>query len=290
MTSAGNRENRESTTVTTDLGTATSSGNGTAAPGKPAGRYAIAVLGKAFDLIDLLDRRDGLTLTQISADSGMSKPTALRILANLEERGYVERDAAGRYHLGMRLLQLGTRITHELDLRTVAHPVLKQLNAECSETVNLAVPSAAGVVYIDIIESAQGLRMAATIGAVDDVHSTAVGKAMAAQWSEAALDEMLAHRPLTPKTGKTITDVAHLKRDLAVVRQRGYAIDDEENESSARCVGAPLFDHRGACVGAISISGPATRMPHERINELGQRIVQAARSISQQLGADGAWP
>jgi DNA-binding IclR family transcriptional regulator len=255
-----------------------------ASEAKANGRYSIAVLGKAFDLIDLLDRQPGLTLTEISTQAEMNKATALRILANLEERRYVERDTNGRYHLGVRLLQLGTRMSNGLDLRTIARPMLKKLNAIYSETVNLAVASSSGVVYIDIIESAQGLRMAATVGAVDDVHSTAIGKSMAAHWPPTVLEAMLARRPMAPKTEKTITDRDRFNDELAQVRRLGYAIDDEENESSARCVGAPIFDHLGQCVGGISVSGPATRMKALDIDEVGRRVVDAAMEISRQLG------
>ena len=255
-----------------------------ASPTKPGNRYAIAVLGKALDLIDVLDGEEGLTLTALSLRTGINKATALRILANLEERAYVERDGDGRYRLGVRLLQLGSRMSAGLDLRTTARPVLKRLLAEFDETVNLAVPSPSGIVYIDILESARGLRMAATVGLRDDFHSTAVGKAILAQWPEEQVTRALGDGPLVAKTRRTIVAPAALRRELAAVRQRGYALDDEENESGARCVGAPLFDHRGDCVGAISVSGPASRLADGGIAALAPRVVAASREISASLG------
>src|SRR6266545_2002433 len=114
---------------------------------KRGGRYPIAVLTKALDLLDLLDAREALTLTELSVLAGINKATTLRVLANLEDRGYVERDpATARYRLGVRLLQLGNRKSEGLDLRTVARPVLKRLHTEFAETVNLAIPTAAGIV------------------------------------------------------------------------------------------------------------------------------------------------
>ena len=249
---------------------------------KSTNRYAIAVLGKAFDLLDVLDAEEGLT--ELGARAGLNKVTALRILANLAEREYVERDADGRYHLGVRLLQLGMRKSAGLDLRTVARPALKRLHAASEETVNLAVPRAKAIVYIDILESARGLRMAAAVGMGDAYHSTAIGKAILAQWADERVGQTLGGSALARKTPWTIVDLTALRRELAAVRARGYAVDDEENEAGARCVGAPLFDHRGECIGAISVSGPASRLADRRIAELAPRVVAAGREISAALG------
>jgi IclR family KDG regulon transcriptional repressor len=247
------------------------------------GRYSIAVLGKALDLLDALDIDEALTLTELSARVGIPKATALRVLANLEERGYVERDAHGQYRLGMRLLQLGARKSAGLDLRTIARPVMKQLHAEFDETVNLAVPGDDGIIYIDILQSPRGLRMAATVGMRDDYHSSALGKAMLANWPEARAVRVLGGS-LGRKTDRTVATIEQLRSELADVRRKGFAIDDEENEVGARCVGAPILDHRGSCVGAISVSGSASRLTAERIETLADRVRAAAATISRTMG------
>ncbi len=252
---------------------------------RPAGRYRIGVLAKALDLIDLLDEHEALTLTELSSRSGINKVTVLRILANLEERGYVERDdATGRYRLGFRLLELGMRKSEGLDLRTVARPALKTLHAETGETVNLAIPGRDGLVYIDIIESTHGLRMAATIGARDDYHSTALGKAMLAHFPAPLREEFLARQALPRKTSRTIVEPVALLAELDRVREAGFAVDDEENEPGARCIAAPVFDYRGRVVGAISISGPASRVSRDRERELAARVIVAAQDVSAALG------
>jgi DNA-binding IclR family transcriptional regulator len=253
--------------------------------GSPAGgRYAIAVLGKALDLIDALDNGDALTLTQLSQRVGVPKPTSLRILANLEDRGYVERDSHGQYRLGIRLLQLGARKSEAMDLRTVARPFMKELHAEFDETVNLAVPGEGGIVYIDILQSTRGLRMAATVGMRDDYHSSALGKAMMSSWPDTKIERELGAGPFERKTAKTVRTREEFVDKLGDVRLRGYALDDEENEMGARCVGAPIFDHRGTCIGAVSVSGSASRLTDERVESLGRRVRQAAASISKTLG------
>jgi DNA-binding IclR family transcriptional regulator len=248
------------------------------------GRYTIAVLGKAMDLLDALDDDGAPTLTELSERTAIHKATALRILANLEERGYVERDGQGRYSLGVRLLQLGVRISTGRDLRTVARPVLQALHDEFDETINLAVPADGGLVYIDILQSAQGLRMTASVGMRDDYHSAALGKAIIAQWPLAAVERALPPDPLPRKTPRTLLTRDALFAELDKAREQGFAIDDEENETGARCVAAPLFDHRGQCVGAISIAGPASRLTPDCLAPLGERIRSAAEGISARLG------
>jgi DNA-binding IclR family transcriptional regulator len=250
---------------------------------KSTNRYAIAVLGKALDLLDALDTGEALTLTELSARIGVPKATALRVLANLEERGYVERDAHGQYRLGMRLLQLGARKASGLDLRTLARPVMKQLHAEFDETVNLAVPGDDGIIYIDILQSARGLRMAATVGMRDPYHSSALGKAMLSHLPDARVEQLVGGS-LGRKTERTVASVERLQDELAEVRRRGYAIDDEENEVGARCIGAPILDHRGQCAGAISVSGSASRLTDERIATLAERVRSAATAISRTMG------
>jgi DNA-binding IclR family transcriptional regulator len=248
-----------------------------------APKYRIGVLHKTFDLLDVLEREGPLTLTELSNRAATNKVTVLRILANLEARGYVDRDEFGRYSLGMRLLQLGLRKSAATDLRAIAHPVLRELRDRFDETVNLGIPDGAGILYIDILESSLGLRMAATVGARDDLHSTAIGKAIASSWNgrQPARIELPA---LPPKTGRTITSVDQFRRELEVVRVRGYSIDDEENETGARCIGAPIFDHTGECVGAISVSGPTIRMTEDRVIEIVPAIQNAAATISELLG------
>lgn len=258
---------------------------GTSDSSDSKGRYSIAVLGKALDLLDALDSDDPLTLTQLSAQVGIPKATALRVLANLEDRGFVERDDHGQYRLGVRILQLGSRKSSALDLRTLARPAMRTLHAEFDETVNLAVPAEDGIVYIDILQSPRGLRMAATVGMRDDYYSSALGKAMMSSWSDAQIDQTLRSVPLERKTEHTLLTIDAVKRSLIDVRSRGFALDDEENEIGARCVGAPIFDHRGVCIAAISVSGSASRLTPERIAEVGRRVRVAAATISRAMGS-----
>src|SRR5688572_8075481 len=140
-------------------------------PGPDEGRYAIAVLLKAFDLLDAIAELNKPTLSQLSDATGQNRPTTLRILSNLVTRGYAERDRDGRYRLGVKLLYLGGRAAASIDLRTIARPALEELHRTLEETINLAIPAEHGIVYIDILESVRDLRMVATVGMRDNFHS-----------------------------------------------------------------------------------------------------------------------
>ena len=254
-------------------------------PAAAARRYEMGSLNRALDLLELVGHEPGLTLSELGRRSGLSKVTTFRILANLEHRSYVRRDGeAGRYSLGPKVIQLGGQLFEALDLRLIARPLLEDLWRRSGETVNLAVPVDDSITYIDILQSPQGLRMAARVGATDDLHSTALGKAMLAFEPEAAVIEVARHRGLVRKTDRTISDVHLLLEDLRAVRERGYSIDDEENEPGARCVAAPVFGPMGSVVGAISISGPATRVTPERLPDLGVAVRRVGERISERLG------
>lgn len=249
------------------------------------GGYPIAVLGKALSLLDLLENQQPQSLAELSTRSGINKATAYRILTNLQSRGYVERDdSTGPYRLGFRLMQLGMRVTGGLELRTAAGPILKRLQSEFGETVNLAVPGERGTIYIDILESARGLRMAAAVGAQDHFHSTALGKAMLAFWPASRLDGLIKRAPLAARTPNTIVDADALRSELRRVRDRGYAVDNEENEPGARCVGSPIFDRAGRVVAAVSVSGPASRLKPASIPAVAASVMSASRQISARLG------
>jgi IclR family acetate operon transcriptional repressor len=254
------------------------------APAPAEARYTIAVLTKAFDLLDAIAELSAPILSELSDATGQNRPTTLRILSNLVARGYAERDREGRYRLSVKLLQLGSRAAAGIDLRTLARPVMEELHGDLQETINLAIPTDQGIVYIDILESERDLRMAAKVGMRDAFHSSALGKAMLSRFPESRVGVVVGPEPLPQKTGKTLLTIAALRRDVARVRELGYAIDDEENEPGSRCLAAPLIDQRGACIGAISVSGPSSRVTPDRLPGLGARIRDAADMISRRLG------
>ncbi|MGA5699733.1 IclR family transcriptional regulator [Peterkaempfera bronchialis] len=227
----------------------------------------------------------GATLSELASGLSMNKSTLLRLLAPLCEVRLVEQDAdTGRYRLGWRTAQLGQTYLERLDLRDTAHDVLEQLTANTGETTYLVIADLPEVVYLDKVDSLQPVRMYSRIGSRQSAHCTGVGKALLAHADADAVNAVIAHG-LPQRTPRTHTTEAALRADLAVIRRRGYAVDDIENEPDIRCVAAPVFDHAGAAACAVSVSGPAGRVTAERVPELGALVAAAAEEISRRLGA-----
>lgn len=225
----------------------------------------------------------GATLTELATAVGVHKSSALRLLAPLAEAGLV-RVASGRHLLGPRVAQLGRGYLDSVDLRALARPVLRRLVEESGESVHLVLPDLPDMVYVDKIDGPGRVRMNSTVGSRQPAHSTGVGRAYLAFAGPREVDAVVAHG-LAPRTERTVTEPAAFRAGLSAVRERGYAVDDIENEPDIRCVAAPVFDHDGAVVAAVSVAGLATRVTPDRFERLGQQVVDAGRAISDQLGA-----
>ena len=255
-------------------------------PGSPGERhgapdYNIAVLDRALDVLEAIAAEPApIGVTDVARRVGTTKSAAFRILTNLERRGYVTKNAStAKYALGTRLAFLGERSLETIDLRQLARPTLESLHRRFQETVNLGVLEGGEVVYIDMIESQHGLRMAARVGARDSVHSTALGKAILAAASDSRRERVLRGR-LAKWTERTMTDPVALRAELEKVRVAGVAEDHGENETGARCLGAPIFNHAGEVMAAISVSAPASRLDDTRAAEVAGALREAAAEIT----------
>ena len=241
----------------------------------------------ALDVLELVARAGsrGISLSSICRELSLSKSTGLRILGTLESRGYVRRDNEGaRYRLGIRALEMWSAALEGLDLREVARPELQGLVAQTDEIAHLAILDHGEVVYVDKIEGSQPIRIYSRIGRRAPAYCTGVGKALLSGLSDAELAAYLDEHPLKAFTSTTIVDRSRLLEELQLVRTRGYAFDMEEHEEGVRCVAAPLRDHTGRVVAAISLTAPAMRMSADRMQALAPLVVEAANRISQALG------
>ncbi|MCY7417184.1 MAG: IclR family transcriptional regulator [Chloroflexi bacterium] len=247
--------------------------------------YDVAVLQKALDLLEVLAERPDLGLSELSELTGASKASTYRMLSTLESRGFVAKDGDTRkYAPGVALIALSCAVVARIDLVKAARPHLEALQRAFDETVNVGTLADGQVLYIDIIESAQGLRMAARVGARDALHSTALGKAMLSAMPASEARQLLSGYKRLTATPRTITTLDALMDELALIATRGFAVDDEENEIGARCIGAPIRDSSGRVMGAISISGPSSRITEDMVSVIGTRLAVAAASIEEELG------
>jgi len=182
------------------------------------------------------------------------------------------------------VLALSCAIVARLDLIKAARPFMKDLQQSFDETVNLGILADGQVLYVEILESAQGLRMSSQVGARDALHSTALGKAILSAMPASEARELLISYRRLAATPRTIVGLEALLDELAVVAERGYSIDDEENEVGARCIGVPIHDLSGRAIGALSVSGPTTRLPPDVVATIGERLGEAAAAIEEQMG------
>ena len=248
----------------------------------------VGVLSKVLSIFELLDRAPGgLQLRQIAEQAKINKSTAYRFLAHLEKEGYLLRDASGAYLLGPRLVRLGSGSTFQSTLVKIARPVLESLWKEFGETINLGVLDGKDLLYIDVIESQNTFRLVSPAGMRRPLYCTGLGKVILAFLTAKQREDLIAVIKFERFTPQTFVRPADFRAELQRIQRRGYALDNEEAVSGARCVAAPVFDHTGFVVAGISISGPTTRMSRNRITELGAIAKSASRTISQQLGFSG---
>ena len=256
-----------------------------------ASPYRVQVLDRALAIIDTLAKeRDDLSLMQLAGKLALHKSTVHRLLMILERHRMVERESqTGRYRLGLRLFELGALAIARFDIRERARPHIEQVLFETEETVHLCVLDAGEVLYVDKVEPSRSIRMASKIGRLSPAHCSAVGKAMLAHLPEREVDEIVKQHGLARMTPKTIVTLADLKAELKDIRERGYALDNEEAEEGVRCVGAVVLGHDGRSLGAISTSAPSFRLPMERVPAVAASVCRAARAISLESGYRGRW-
>jgi IclR family KDG regulon transcriptional repressor len=243
------------------------------------GKYVVEAVAKALDIVEAFNNSEELPLNEISKRVGLNKSRTFRLLSTLVDRGYVARNVEGsRYRLGVELLQRASNVHR--DLRQIARDYMVELQQRLNETVNLSVLDDEGnVLYLDIAESSRPFRMTASVGSRIPCHVTSMGKAMIAYMR---IDDPKSPyhsfaAKLSPRPSRA------LYRELAQIRERGYAIDREGNEAGVGCIGAPIFDAMGRPVAGMSVAGPLPRIiaNQKRIAEL---LVNASQHLSRNLG------
>lgn len=241
---------------------------------------------KAFDILECLASTERpLSVREVAQQCSLSRPTAYRHLITLLTRDYVANSQdGGHFQIGARALSLSKSFLDRLDLPELAKPDMRELSQVSKETVYLAVLDGTEMLYVGRVDSTQQVRMHCVIGTRNPLHCTALGKAVLAFLPGEERAALLDRIPLTAYTPNTITDRAALEENLELVRARGYAIDDMEIEEGIRCIGAPVFDHTGYVIAAISTSGPAFRFSLARLHELSEVVIGVGRAISSKLG------
>ena len=228
---------------------------------------------------------DGLSNAEISRTLQIPKSSASYILRTLEKQGYLNRDPeSAKYRVGLKILSLSRGALSGLDVREVALPVMRHLMEKTNLTCHLAILDGPDAVYIEKVEPQGFIRMDTWVGRRMRVHATSVGKALVAYIPQERLEKILAERGMEKRTAKTITTLPRLLKSLEKVREQGYAVDDEENNLGARCLGAPIFNQGGTIEASLGLSGTINQVNQQTMPRIVEHLRDAARHVSMQLG------
>ena len=250
-------------------------------------RYTVRSVQRALQLLEIVasEPQSGLSLTEIAKTLGISKSTTLATARTLTTHGVLRSIEPGpRYKLGTALIRYGELASKGNALGELCLPVLRSVSAATGMTARLAVAQDGYPVGVERVDGPGNVRFHAPLGHREPPHATAAGKSILAMLSRERVAEICQETGLTRFTEHTITEQDRLFTDLDTVRRRGYSVDDEEEVMGVFCVGAPVFDHQGACAGAISVTGIKHDLPSWRIAEIGQLVREHADELSHMLG------
>jgi len=248
-------------------------------------RYSAPAVDAALYILETLGGVPEMNLTELARKLGVGKSSVYRLLVTLARRGYVDKDPQSeRYRLTYRLFAVGSPAADRFGLREAANPIMQRLAGETGETVNLGLLDGTRVVNLHKVEGRHLLRMHLELGGGAPAHATALGKVLLAALKPAEVARRLHARRLERLTSRTIGDRRSLGTALARIREQGFAIDDEECSLGLRCVAAPILNHLGSVVAALSVSGPSQRLPGQLLSSLAGSVRAAAQDISQRLG------
>jgi DNA-binding IclR family transcriptional regulator len=238
-------------------------------------------------VLDMFSKeRPVVTVAEIAQKLGLHRSSASRIAATLAAAKYLRPvGEPGQYRLAGKLVALGQLAQEQTELVSAAAQPLADLVADLGETGHLAVLDGAQSVTVSVVDGWQTVRMHSHVGKRAPAHCSSMGKMLLAGLTDAELDALYADDPPERRTPNTITTLAGLKKHLAAARDAGYTVDNEELEPGLCCVAGPIFDPVGQLVASLSISGPSSRINAETIPVIAGKVMQAARSTSDNLGA-----
>ncbi|MFY9212441.1 MAG: HTH-type transcriptional regulator BhcR [Aestuariivita sp.] len=247
----------------------------------------IKSLDRALEVLETLSDMGSATLSELAQTAGESPATVYRVLVTMEGRGMVEFSPAEQlWNIGPRAFLIGSKFLRRTNLVERARPILRRLMEATGETANLGIERGGQVLFLSQIETHASIRAFFPPGTLSPMHSSGIGKALMAQLDADRLSEIIIEHGQQRFTSFTLTDRAALDADLKATRARGYSIDAEERNEGMKCVAAPVFDANGEPVAGISVSGPASRIPDDKITGFGNEVARAAAELSRAIGAD----
>jgi IclR family acetate operon transcriptional repressor len=241
---------------------------------------------RALAILEAVGQRgSGLSNAEISRKLQIPKSSASYILRTLERRNYLRREReTGKYTLGMKILSLGRGALSALDVREIALPVMRDLAQHSRLTCHLAILDGPEAVYIEKVEAPGFIQTDTWVGRRMRIHATSVGKALVAHIPQAEVEAILAETGFEKRTPHTVTTMPRFLKELEKVREEGFAVDDEENNLGARCLGAPIFNEAGEIEASLGLSGTTDQVNAHTIPAIAGLLREAAHRISYRLG------
>ncbi|MCW2898282.1 MAG: IclR family transcriptional regulator [Streptosporangiaceae bacterium] len=256
---------------------------------KPDGRYRVQSVERAIDILEHLGASaTGLTVTEIADAMGGSKSGVFATLQTLVARGLIRSAGVGtsrRYALGLGLARLGDMALDQISFRGIVRPVLRELTERTGLTSRAAIWGGSYAIMIDRVDGSGGVRFDLQMGAREPLHRSSVGKAMLTTMTDRQIQDLLTDVPLGASTPHTLTTIDAVLADVSRARGRGYAVDDEEDAIGIICIGAPVVDHRGECVGAISVTRIKADITPEGVENIGRTVADSAAELSRLFGS-----
>ncbi|AWM29439.1 HTH-type transcriptional regulator BhcR [Sinorhizobium fredii] len=252
----------------------------------PESQTVIQSLDRALDVLEAVAWPEGLTLSELAAHLGQSAATMHRVLATLERREFVEISPDRQvWHIGPEAYRLGSAFLRRTNVVERSRAIMRELMLETGETSNLGIEKDGNVLFISQVETHESIRAFFPPGTLAPLHASGIGKALLSTYDDSRLASLFQKATLERFTENTVRSFAQLKEELRATRDRGYAFDDEERTQGMRCVAAPILNVHGEAVAGISVSGPTHRMPDKRVQQIGERVRSAAKTVSRRLGA-----
>lgn len=254
----------------------------TTAPTSAGAREPSDMVSKALRLVNLVgDRPEGVPLSELSRAAGFPTSTTFRLLGTLVREGFVRFDEVSkRYTLGLKVFELGLRVSHAHGFTGIALPVMQRVSARTRETTLMSVRDGDQQLYVHYVEGAQQVGVIGEPGKHGPLHCTSMGKVLVAYAPAAEREKLLATMPLSQFGPRTITDRDAFRAEIDAVRSRGYATADEEHEAGIRAVGVPILDPSGTAIAALSVAAPAFRTPIDELIGQVPVLTEAARELA----------
>ena len=247
-------------------------------------------LGKGVALLEVIAREPGLGFTAIQERLGMPKSSTHHLLSTMCELGLIKRRSVGGYGLGLKLFELAGIANESNDLQREAMPLLRELAQRIQLTCHLGVFEQGEAVYLARVEGPRDIVVRSHVGQRFPVNCSALGKSLVAWLAPEQLDIAIANLAFEKRMPKTVTNAADFRLQLADVRRRGWALDDEEQAPNCRCIAAPIRDRDGVVVAAISAVGTLEQVDDKRFETLAAQVIAAASAISESVYSTVAQP